>query len=64
MSCYSHYPQPAEVYEHWVKTIMDEASEKLSEWETDFIASISNRCGNLSEKQARCLERIYTEKTA
>lgn len=59
-------PQPIEVYQSWISTIRDEASDGLNLWETNFIDSIEGRLafgGSLSEKQATILERIYTEKT-
>lgn len=59
-------PQSIEVYKSWVDAIMDEASDKLNSWETEFIESIGTQLlaqRNLSIKQANILERIYTEKT-
>lgn len=59
-------PQPTEVYQSWLQAIRDEASDKLTSWEIDFIDSIEGRLafgGSLSEKQATVLERIYAEKT-
>ena len=63
MSEFSSYPQPPEVYKQWIDTLVMEAQDKMTAWENDFIASISSRYANLSEKQARVLERIYAEKT-
>lgn len=59
-------PQPIEVYQSWIDAIRDEASERLTSWETNFIDSIGDRLTigyNLSEEQATVLERIYAEKT-
>jgi hypothetical protein len=59
-------PQSIEVYQSWLDTIYDEASDKLTSWETDFIENIGGRLAfgnNLTERQAEILERIYTEKT-
>ncbi len=60
-------PQSEEIYKHWISTIENEASDKLSEWEMDFLESISkylDKKGTLTEKQAKILERIYAEKTS
>lgn len=59
-------PQSIEVYKHWVNTIIDEASDDLTEWESDFVDSISHRLelgNNLTEPQAVKLESIYSNKT-
>jgi hypothetical protein len=59
-------PQPREVYKSWLEAIYDEAEEKLTSWERDFINSIAQRLSldiPLTEKQARILEQIYAEKT-
>ena len=60
-------PQSIQVYEDWVRAIMEEASDNLSDWENTFVVSISNQlemCRQLSQKQAEILERIYAEKTS
>lgn len=60
-------PLNIEVYKDWLATIEDEASDKLSSWETDFIESIGLwlRSGRqLTQKQAEILERIYADKTS
>ena len=59
-------PQPREVYQHWIDTILAEASDKLNDWESSFIENIQTSLslyGRLTEKQADKLERIYAEKT-
>jgi hypothetical protein len=59
-------PQDISVYKSWVEAILDEASNKLSNWEVDFINSIASQLDNnrnLSEKQADIVERIYSERT-
>ena len=59
-------PQLIHVYQAWVNTIIDEAQDKLSEWESGFVDSINQQLDknrNLSQKQAEILERIYSEKT-
>lgn len=59
-------PLSREIYQEWVKTILNEAEEKLTNWERDFVDSIDTTLAftNLSEKQAKILERIYSEKTS
>lgn len=60
-------PQPIEVYLHWINTILTEASDKLNDWETTFIASIQMKLDgrrNLTQAQAEKLETIYAEKTS
>ena len=60
-------PQEINVYRMWVKSILDEASDSLNDWESDFIDSIGNRLDqnrNLSQGQAEKLESIYADKTS
>lgn len=60
-------PQSKEVYQHWIDTIMNEASDKLTNWETDFVDNISTQLlyrGTLTQYQAEKLEQIYAEKTS
>jgi len=60
-------PQSYEVIKHWFDTIMDEAEEKLNDWERNFLDSIGKRIDNhynLTEAQEKVLERIYAEKTS
>jgi hypothetical protein len=60
-------PQSIEVYRHWVDTIIREAQDKLTVWETEFVDNMDTTLTmriNLSEKQAAILERIYAEKTS
>jgi hypothetical protein len=60
-------PQDKDTLLYWIKTIQDEASDKLSDWESNFIDSIDRQLaykGQLSEQQEKILERIYAEKTA
>lgn len=59
-------PQDITVYCNWRDVIMTEASDDLTNWESNFIESIGLRLDrkiNLSERQAEILERIYTEYT-
>lgn len=60
-------PIDEETLRHWIKTIKDEASDKLTSWEIDFIDSVEsaiNLVGKLSPRQEEILERIYAEKTS
>jgi len=60
-------PQPKEVVQHWIDTIKDEASDKLSDKEIDFIESCQkglDKYGSLTEKMQNWLESIYAEKTS
>ena len=60
-------PQSWEVIEQWLKAINEEASDKLTDWEIDFIDSINTRVANrwtLTENQEKRLEKIYAEKTS
>lgn len=58
-------PQSKEVYNSWIEAIMSEASDKLSDWESSFIASIEGRLihQNLTQSQAEKLEQIYVKYT-
>lgn len=59
-------PKSKEVLQSWIDAIKDEASDSLTDWETDFIDSIENQLearSHLSEKQEEILERIYAQKT-
>jgi len=50
----------------WLNTILDEALDKLNDWETNFIEDISIRLNAgwpLTEAQAEKLEQIYANKT-
>ena len=60
-------PQSIEIYESWADAITNEALDKLSQWEFDFVVSIQiqlTNCRQLNQKQAEILERIYSEKTS
>lgn len=59
-------PRDPEILKTWHQTILDEASDDLTDWESNFIESIGNslsRGWTLSERQEQILERIYAEKT-
>lgn len=59
-------PQPREVYQAWIDTILTEASDDLNDWELKFIESIQKHLyyADLTEMQAEKLEDIYVEKTS
>jgi hypothetical protein len=59
-------PQSREVYQQWIDDIEDEASDKLTEWETNFIASINTQLTyrDLTQPQAETLEKIYVKYTS
>jgi hypothetical protein len=55
------------VYNNWINSIIEESSDKLNEWETDFLDSLQNRLNrgnNLTQNQAEILERIYIRYTS
>lgn len=59
-------PQPIEVYKDWVESILSEASDELSDWESSFVENIGKRLdygNNLTQLQAEKLESIYANKT-
>lgn len=59
-------PTNPETLRYYVDTILNEASDKLTDWESKFIDNLDSqlRFGRvLSEKQEYHLERIYAEKT-
>lgn len=59
-------PQDVSTYKTWVDTIINEASDDLSDWENSFLDSISGKLTlgyNLSENQAEKLEELYTKHT-
>lgn len=60
-------PQDISVYKKWVEDIEYEASDDLTDWENNFIESISTRLSanrNLTQGQAETLEKIYVAKTS
>ena len=59
-------PQSIEVYIFWADAIINEAQDKLNNWEIIFIASIQERLEqrkNLTQAQANKLEDIYAKYT-
>lgn len=60
-------PRDKETIQRWIDAIQDEASDKLTPWETDFIDSIATQVSlgrTLTQKQEEIVERIYAEKTS
>lgn len=60
-------PQSIDVYKSWVMAITDEASDKLNDWEMQFIGSLESKLlqyQNLTQNQAEKLEQIYTKYTS
>ena len=60
-------PQPFEVLQNWIVTIIEEASDTLTDWETKFVDDMRIRVGNkwpLTQTQEEKLESIYAEKTS
>lgn len=54
-------------YWDWIDTIIDESSDKLTDWERSFLDSIGNWIASgktLSEKQHEVLEKLYTKYTS
>jgi len=59
-------PQPWEVLDSWVKAILEEASDDLNDWESNFVEEMAIKITNkwaLTVAQERKLEDIYAEKT-
>ena len=59
-------PQPKEVIYQWINDILNEAEDKLTDWERTFITEIEIRIANgwsITEAQQKKLEQIYAEKT-
>lgn len=60
-------PQNPDVLKEWVETIMNEASDSLSDWESRFVEDMEKRLqrGNiLTQSQEEKLEQIYADKTS
>ena len=59
-------PQENETLRTWILTILDEASDELNDWETNFISNVYNRVFSnqpLTQNQEERLEQIYAHKT-
>lgn len=62
----AHTEENLKLWNYWISTILEEASEKLNEWEDEFIYSIIDRLENnlrLTNKQIEKLEEIYARYT-
>lgn len=60
-------PQPFDVLQHWIDTILEEASDELNDWETRFVEDMRVKVLNkwsLTQAQEEKLESIYAEKTS
>jgi hypothetical protein len=60
-------PLDIDVYKSWIQSILDEASDSLNDWESNFISNIDNQLTSgriLTQSQAEKLESIYNEKTS
>jgi len=58
------HPQDRDVINHWLNTILDEASDDLNEWETKFISDMQIKLVNgwtWTQAQEEKLEQIYAE---
>ena len=59
-------PHAPEVYQSWIKAIVDPSSDELTQWEQDFLVSIFGKLNagfNLTQTQSEKLEQIYVGKT-
>ena len=59
-------PQPVDTLRRWVDAIMEEASDRLTDWENKFIADMDRRLtmgGQLTQTQQEKLEELYAEYT-
>ena len=60
-------PQPNEVLQQWLNTILEEASDQLNDWGTRFIDDMTIKIANrwsLTQRHEEILERIYADKTS
>lgn len=60
-------PQPFDVLQNWIDTIIEEASDSLNDWETKFVEDMRVKVLNkwsLTQAQEEKLESIYAEKTS
>ncbi len=61
------HPQNPDVLREWVKTILLECSDTLSDWESRFVTDMEARLDRgsiLTQSQEEKLEQIYAEKTS
>ena len=60
-------PQSPVVHREWLAAITLEASDKLNDWETNFISSIEDKLDRglkLSRNEEQKLEQIYATNTS
>lgn len=60
-------PLDNSVYKQWVQDILDESSDELNGWQSNFISDMEyklNAGWTLTKGQADKLEEIYTEMTS
>lgn len=60
-------PKDPELLKSWVKAIMEEASDELTDWESRFVSDMEIRLTRgyvLTQSQEDKLEQIYAEKTS
>jgi hypothetical protein len=59
-------PTEPEVLQSWIDALQYEASDDLSDWESNFVNDMANRLmrgSTLTQSQEEKLEEIYAEKT-
>jgi hypothetical protein len=59
-------PKGREIWQYWIDTIIDEASDNLTAWDLNFVSNMETYLTNgrpLTQRQEEILERIYAEKT-
>ena len=55
-----------EVHKYWIKTILSEGSDDLTEWEADFVMATRMTLQNgqpISDKQEAVIEKLYEKIT-
>ncbi len=60
-------PKDPDLLKSWVDSIMKEASDELTDWESRFVDDMNTRLDKgyvLTEDQENKLEEIYAEKTS
>lgn len=60
------HPKNQEVLKSWVEAVLDEASDELNDWESDFIQDMENKLSSgqlLNQNQEEKLEQIYAKYT-
>lgn len=60
-------PKSLDVYKGWLDALETEASDKLTNWESSFVANIRMRVDSgytLTEPQEEVLEKLYVRYTS